>query len=476
MSKKSRRNFLKKSTAVGAGFFIVPRNVLGGVGFTSPSDQLNIASIGSGGKGADIQNSWASKERIIALCDVHPNGKHGVIQTRKKYPKAKFYIDFNELLEKEKDLDAVTISTPDHTHGVIGNRAMNKGLHVYIQKPLTHNIEEARQLTITAKKNKVVTQMGNQGGSSIGVQKIQEWIDSKMIGKISKVYAWTNRPVWPQGFKMPEPSSSKPKDLEWDMWLGPAKYRGYRPEFHPFNWRGWWDYGTGALGDMGCHILDAPYKTLSLGYPKDVECSVATIYEKMWNANYYPEGCPPASIVTLHFDKNSKTNSNIEMIWMDGGIIPPRPEIIPAEDYLGEKGNKNGAFIIGDKGVISCGVYGLNAKLYRKGEKVEHLNTNLIYNKNNNLDDIHHTEWIDACKGGYGSKAYKKLTSPIEYAGPFTETVLMGNLALRSYLIKDGKNFIGRKKLIWDGENTRITNFDLANQFVSRDRRKGWDL
>ena len=476
MKKKSRRNFIKKSSLIGSGIFIVPRNVLGGVGFVAPSDQINIAAIGAGGKGSDIRESWASKERVVALCDVHPLGKHGVIQSRKKYPNAKFYVDFNELLDKEKDLDAVTISTPDHTHGVIGNRAMNKGLHVYIQKPLTHNIEEARQLTITAKKNKVITQMGNQGGSCIGVERVKEWIDKKKIGDINKVYAWTDRPVWPQGFKMPEPSASKPEDLEWDLWLGPAKEMAYRPEFHPFNWRGWWNYGTGALGDMGCHILDLPVKALNLGYPKDVECSVAKIYEKMWSPNYYPEGPPAASLVTLHFKKNNKTNSDLELVWMDGGIIPPRPEVIPAEDYLGEKGNTNGVLIIGKEGVISSGVYGLNPKLYRKGKKTLHLNTDKIYNKNNGLDHIHHKEWIDAIKGGYGSKEYKKLTAPIEYAGPFTETVLMGNIALRSYMIKDGTDFIGRKKLLWDGENTRITNFDLANKFVGRVRRPGWDL
>ena len=477
MNKKSRRNFIKKSSLLGTGVFIVPRHVLGGVGYTSPSDQLLIAAIGSGGKGSDIRDSWASKERVVALCDVHPDGKHGVVKSRKKYPNANFYLNFNELLDKEKDLDAVTISTPDHTHGVIANRAMNRGLHAYIQKPLTHNIKEARQLTQAAARNRVVTQMGNQGGSSIGVNKIKEWVDSALIGDIGKVYAWTNRPVWPQGFKMPKPSSLKPENLEWDLWLGPAQNREYRPEFHPFNWRGWWDYGTGALGDMGCHILDAPYKALGLEYPKDVECSVANIYEKMWNANYYPEGPPAASLVTLHFDKTQKTNSNVELIWMDGGIIPSRPELIPAADYLGEKGNKNGVIIIGKKGVISCGVYGLNAKLYRKGEKTLHLDTDKIYNRRGNgLDHIHHMEWINACKGGYGSDAYKKLTSPIEYAGPFTETVLMGNLALRSYMLKKGNDFIGRKKLLWDGKNTRITNFDPANQFVGRGRREGWNL
>ncbi|MDG1052496.1 MAG: Gfo/Idh/MocA family oxidoreductase, partial [Flavobacteriaceae bacterium] len=289
MKKKSRRNFLKKSSVFGAGVFIVPRNVLGGTGFTAPSDQLNIAAIGAGGKGSDIQDSWVSNERVIALCDVHLDGKHGVVQSIKKYPNARLYEDFREMLDREKDLDAVTISTPDHTHGVIANNAMNRGLHVYVQKPLTHNIEEARQLTLTAKKNKVVTQMGNQGGSSVGVQKIQEWVDNKMIGKINKIYAWTNRPVWPQGFQMPDNDADKPKNLNWDLWLGPASHTNYSSNLHPFNWRGWWDYGTGALGDMGCHILDAPYKTLGLQYPTDVECSVGAVFQKPWSYNYVPK-------------------------------------------------------------------------------------------------------------------------------------------------------------------------------------------
>ena len=491
MKKKSRRNFLKKSSVFGAGVFIVPRNVLGGIGFTAPSDQLNIAAIGAGGKGSDIQDSWVSNERVIALCDVHLDGKHGVIQSIQKYPNARLYEDFREMLDKEKDLDAVTISTPDHTHGVIANNAMNRGLHVYVQKPLTHNIEEARQLTLTAKKNKVVTQMGNQGGSSVGVQKIQEWVDNKMIGKINKIYAWTNRPVWPQGFQMPNNDSDKPKNLNWNLWLGPASYTNYSSNLHPFNWRGWWDYGTGALGDMGCHILDAPYKTLGLHYPTDVECSVGAVFQKPWSYNYVPKGCPSSSIVTLHFDKSKKNDSRIELVWMDGGLKPSHPDLIPAEDYLGEKNSTNGILMIGEKGVIACGVYGLNAKLYRKGKETIHLNTDLIYNKRNNLDTIHHKQCIDACKEGYGSDSFHKLTASFDYAGPFTETVLMGNLAIRSYMdigsqkLKYSDNYVhineydvfkGRKKLLWDGDNMKITNFDTANRFVGRERRPGWEL
>jgi predicted dehydrogenase len=307
MKNKTRRNFLKKSGLLTTGFFIVPRNVLGGNGFISPSDQLNIGAIGVGGKGQDIMGSWAKNERVIALCDVDPdNFVNGVTKSRKYYPKANFYEDFREMLDREKDLDAVTVSTPDHTHAIIASNAMKKGLHVYVQKPLTHNIQEARILTKLAKENKVVTQMGNQGGSCSGVSKIQEWIDKKLIGKVSKINVWTDRPVWPQGFQMKRSSQKKPNNLNWDLWLGPANYTDYTTELHPFNWRGWWDYGTGALGDMGCHLLDVPFKSLELGYPTGVECSVATVFEKAWNHNYVPEGCPSSSIVTLNFNETSK--------------------------------------------------------------------------------------------------------------------------------------------------------------------------
>ena len=485
--KNKRRNFLKKSAAVGAGFFIVPRNVLGGNGFISPSDQLNIAAIGAGGKGNDITDSWASGERVIALCDVHPDGEHGVTDSRKTYPKANFYVDFREMLDKEKDLDAVTISTPDHTHAVIAINAMNRGLHVYVQKPLTHNIEEARVLTQIAAKNKVVTQMGNQGGSSSGVVKIQEWVDKKMIGKINKIYAWTNRPVWPQGFDMKYNNEVKPPNLNWDLWLGPAASSKYTSQLHPFNWRGWWDYGTGALGDMACHILDAPYKTLGLHYPTDVECSVGQVFEQAWSQNFVPKGCPASSIVTINFNKTEKNDSKIQLVWMDGGLRPSHPEAIPADDFLGEVNSTNGVLMVGEKGVISCGVYGLEPKLYRKGKETIVFKTP----DRSNLDHNHHMEWINGIKAGYGSDEYKKITAPFEYAGPFTETVLMGNLAIRSYMSMGNKKpeyfdnkyhtseyskFVGRKKLLWDGENMKITNFDEANEFVGRFRRPGWEL
>ena len=478
MKKNSRRKFIKKTSIVSSGLFIIPRSVLGGNGFTPPSDQLLIASIGSGGKGGDIRNKWAENERVVALCDVHPNGNHGVIKSIKKYPSANFYVDFRELLDKEKHLDAVTISTPDHTHAVIANKAMNRGLHVYVQKPLTHNIEEARILTNTARKMKVVTQMGNQGGSSKGVDKIKEWVDKKLIGNINKVYSWTNRPVWPQGFKMPNPSSDKPKNLNWDLWLGPAPYREYRPEFHPFNWRGWWDYGTGALGDMGCHLMDVPFKALNLKYPTSVECSIGKIHTKMWSADYSPDGCPPSAAIAFNFDATSKNSSNIKFTWMDGGIKPFHPELLPPDVTIEE----GGVMIIGEKGVITCGDYGYNPRLYLKGGE-------LIKGEKIKINEPsfgHHRKWVDACKAGFNSKEHNNLTSSFDFSGPLTETVLMGNIAIRSYMVEgkslrkeygyDVPNYIGRKKLLWDGEAMKITNFDEANQFVSRNYRKGWEL
>ena len=483
-----RRNFMKKSLVFGTGFFIVPRSVLGGKGYTPPSDMLNIGAIGIGGKGRDIMGDWAKNERIISLCDVDPDDsfKNGVSESRKFYPKAKFYVDFRKMLDNEKDLDAVTITTPDHTHGVIASQAMKRGLHVYVQKPLTHNINEARLLTKIARDNKVVTQMGNQGGSCSGVLKIQEWVDKKLIGNISEINAWTDRPVWPQGFQMKMSSQPKPENLEWDLWLGPSDYTNFSTELHPFNWRGWWNYGTGALGDMACHLLDAPFKALGLGYPTDVECSVGTVYEKAWSHNYVPEGCPSSSIVTLNFNKTQKNKSNVKLVWMDGGLRPSHPSVIPADEFLGEKYSRSGVLMIGDKGVISFGTYGMNPKLYRTGEKTLSFKT-----ESEDLDYIHHKNWIDACKQGYGSKAFKNLKSSFDYAGPFTEAVLMGNLAIRSYMligtkspkfskntvhVSEHNNYVGRKKLIWDGQNMSITNFELANQFVKREFRSGWEM
>jgi len=480
-SNTSRRSFIKNG-AIASSIFFVPRHVLGGAGFTAPSDQLNLAAIGAGGKGrSDIMNaSVKGRERVVALCDVDFSGS--AASSVESFPKAKLYADYREMLDKEKDIDAVTISTPDHVHGPAPAYAMERGKHVYVQKPLTHNIREARLLTEMARNNKIVSQMGNQGGSNPLLDMVQKWVDSGALGSISKVQIWTNRPVWPQGGAMPKPDESlKPKALDWDLWLGPAEYKPYTPNIHPFNWRGWWDYGTGALGDVGCHLIDIPFRTLGLKYPTDAECSLASVFSQMWTPDYHPEGCPPSSFITLHFGATDKSKTPIEMTWSDGGIRPSHPEIIPANQDIGGANSANGVLIIGEKGLISTNINDsspLMPKLYLNdgttefGPEVE---------KNDEPEYGHQRKWVDACKAGFNSPEHKALTSSFDYAGPMTETVLMGNLAIRSYMLRkeDSKGkmeFYARKKLLWDGENMKITNLEAANQFVGRTYRKGWEV
>jgi predicted dehydrogenase len=481
----SRRSFIKKS-AIASSVFIVPRHVLGGIGYVSPSDQLNLAAIGAGGKGAsDIRNASVNgRERVVALCDVDFSGS--AADSVKRFPKAKLYNDYREMLEKEKDIDALTISTPDHVHGPAAAFAMERGKHVYVQKPMTHNIREARLLTEMAREKKVVTQMGNQGASNPLLGMVKKWVDSDALGNISKVQIWTNRPVWPQGGAMPQPDESKkPKDLRWDLWLGPAEYRPYTPNLAPFAWRGWWEFGTGALGDVGCHLVDIPFRTLGLKYPTSAECSVGAVYSQNWTPDYHPEGCPASSFITLTFDATAKSKSPIEMTWSDGGIRPSHPEIIPANSDIGGKDSANGVLIIGDKGLISTNINDsspMMPKLYLYDGTTEFGPENEEEENRTESEYGHQRKWVDACKAGFNSPEHKGLTSSFDYAGPMTETVLMGNLAIRSYMLRkeDSKgkmDFYARKKLLWDGENKRITNLEEANQFVGRSSyRKGWEI
>jgi len=477
----SRRKFIKQSL-VASSFFIVPRNVLGGVGFTAPSDQLVLAAIGAGGKGtSDIRNASVNgREKIAALCDVDFSGS--AKKSVENFPAAKLYNDYRVMLDQQKDIDAVTISTPDHVHAPAAVFAMQRGKHVYVQKPMTHNIREARILTEMARQKKVVTQMGNQGASNpLLLNMVQGWVDSGKLGKISKVQIWTNRPVWPQGGQMPAPDDSKkPSDLYWDLWLGPAEYRGFTPNLHPFNWRGWWDFGTGALGDVGCHLIDIPFRTLGLQYPTDAECSVSSIYSQMWTPDYHPEGCPPSSFITLHFAGTEKSKSPVEITWSDGGLRPAHPAIIPADKDMGGANSANGVLILGEKGLISTNINDgspLMPKLYLNDGTTEF---GPETGPNDEPEYGHQRKWVDACKAGFGSKEHKALTSSFDYAGPMTETVLMGNLAIRSYMLRresgKGQEFYGRKKLLWDGQKTKITNFEEANQFVGRTYRKGWEV
>jgi predicted dehydrogenase len=465
---RSRRDFLKNTSLAAAGFFIVPRHVLGR-GFIAPSDKLTIAGIGAGGKGqSDLSEfSKSPNANIAVLCDVDDRQSAA---SRKNFPNAKYYKDFREMLDKEhKNIDACSVSTPDNCHAVAALAAMQLGKHVYVQKPLTHDIYEARVLAEAAKRYKVVTQMGNQGGSGDGVRKMKEMVDAGMVGDVHTVHCWTNRPVWPQGVPTPSGSFDIPKELDWNLWIGPAKMIDYNPAYLPFNWRGWWAFGTGALGDMACHIMDPVFRILPIDFPSSVECSMATIYKEMWNASMNPDSCPPSSIMHLTYPRKDG-KGNIKVSWHDGGLLPERPEELLPEEPMG---NWDGGTIFeGTKGKIMCDCYGANPRL---------IPTHLMKDKTMPAETIkrvpegHYVQWINACIAGYGKG---ETSSPFDYAGPFTESILMGNLAIRSFMMQGGTkgSYPGRKRLLWDAKNMKITNFEEANQFVKREYRDGWKL
>ena len=462
--QSSRRKFIKNVSVAATGFFIIPRHVLGR-GFVAPSDKLNIAGIGAGGKGeSDLAEfSKSPAVNIISLCDVDDRSS---VKSRSRFPKASYYKDYREMLAKEgKNVDAVSVSIPDHGHAVAALAAMQMGKHVYVQKPMTHDIYEARILTQAARKYKVVTQMGNQGASFDGVKKMQDWYNAGLIGDAVNIYCWTNRPVWPQGFGKPTGKEEVPKELDWNLWLGPTSYEEYHKGFVPFNWRGYPSFGTGALGDMGCHIIDPAFKTTGLGYPSEVECSVVDLYEQMWTPAYHPDSFPASSSLKLKFSgKGGKPTTYLH--WVDGGLLPDRPEELDPNEPMGDDGG--GAIIIGTKGKMMCGTYGNNATLLPTALSKDVKVPQVI----KRVPEGHYLQWVNACIAGFGKN---ELSSSFDYAGPLTESILMGNLALRSWNIKGANGgFPGRKKLLWDAENMKITNFDEANQFVKRTYRDGY--
>lgn len=474
-SGNSRRTFIRNAATAAAGFYIIPRHVMGR-GFVAPSDKLIVAGIGVGGKGtSDLDSFYASgKAEIAVLCDVDDRQ---AAPMKKKYPKAKYYKDFREMLAKEgKSIDACSVSTPDHTHAVAAMAAMQLNKHVYVQKPLTHDIYEARMLTEAAHRYKVVTQMGNQGASGDGVRQLQDWYAAGLIGDVHTVYCYTDRPVWPQGIERPKKADPIPSELDFDLWLGTAPKKDYFEGLLPFNWRGWWDYGTGALGDMACHIMAPPFAVLGLGYPVSAEASVATRYVENWHKAYYPDSGPISSHIILTFKRDGKPD--LKLHWMDGGIQPERPAELGANEVMGDGGN--GAIFLGTKGNMMCGTYGINPQLLPTSKTKETTVPQTIARVPKG-DNGHYAAWVEAAIAGYGSDQAKNLSSNFDIAGPLTESVLMGNLAIRSYDIqkKKGNNieYPGRGiKLLWDGPSMRITNFDEANQFVKRSYRDGWSL
>ena len=464
-----RRKFIQSAGIGAAAFYIVPRHVLGGKGYQAPSDKLNVAAIGAGGKGSQNLERYFmdGRDNVVALCDVDDRM---AADSRKKWPKAPYYHDFREMLEKEgKQIDAVIISSPDHMHAVHAMASMKRGKHVYVEKPLTHDIYEARMLTEAARKYKVVTQMGNQGSSGDSTRYIEKWIQSGIIGDVHTVHVWTNRPVWPQGIPTPEGNFDIPAELKWDLWLGTAPKRNYNPIYVPANWRGWVDFGTGSLGDMGCHFIDVPFRALKLGYPVSVQCSVGQVFTGFFEEAFYSDSYPPSSKIHIQFPAR-ESMPPLEMIWYDGGIKPKRPDELLPDEPLGHW--DGGMIFEGSNGKLMAGLFGNDFTLLptarMKEEKLPDPAKQLV-----DMADVgHQQQWAKACKEGFG--AY--TSSGFDESGPLTETVIMGNLAIRSYNHRVGDEFPGRKTLLWDGANMKISNFEKANDFVKRVYRGNWDL
>jgi predicted dehydrogenase len=417
-----------------AGFYIVPRHVLG-KGFIAPSDRLSIAAIGVGGKGEVDVNyiSGSGKADIAYLCDVDDRRAANI---RQKFPSAKYYKDYRELLDKErKHIDAVSISTPDHMHAVIGMACMQLGKHVYIQKPLTHDIYEARTLTQAATRYKVVTQMGNQGASGDGVRQLIDWYRAGIVGDITEVYCFTNRPVWPQGIQWSDKKVPVPAELDWNLWLGTAPYKEYVDNLVPFNWRGWWDYGTGALGDMGCHIIAPAFQVLELGYPTEAECSVGSVYVgEFTKRGYFPDCPPPSSHITLKFKGASRQARSQAALDGRGHTARTSRQSWRPNETFGDGGN--GTYFIGTKGKMMCGTYGQGSSAAADlpyGADGRCRRPSPVCPGADQSPGII-TAWVDAVLAGYGSALRKRdLSSNFKIAGPLTESVLMGNLAIRSY-------------------------------------------
>jgi len=434
---QSRRKFLKTGAATALAFQIVPSRVFGA------NERVAVAGIGAGGKGAsDIAGARGAGADIVALCDIDSKRLAGAV---KKYPGSKGFSDFRKMLdEMGKSIDAVTVSTPDHMHFHAAMHAIGMGKHVYVQKPLTHSIWEARTLTEAAAKHKVVTQMGNQAHAGEPIRRGVELIRAGIIGKVKEVHAWTNRPIWPQGIKARLPKQDVPANMDWDQWIGPAPMRDYNDGYAPFKWRGWWDFGTGALGDMGCHIMDMPFWALDLKHPVAVEASQ--------KGNTIESG-PNSSIVNYTFPAG-KYNEKMPFVWYDGGSMPDE-KVFEGTVVNAKNAKKFDLIVIGEKGKL---LFNRSSNKWKTSPEglAEDTNPDKTIPRVKDEDK----EWIDAIRGvGHAP------LSGFDQSGPFTETVLLGNLAIR----------LG-KRIEWDGPNLKATNAPEAAALVRRAYRKGWEI
>lgn len=445
-SKKevSRRTFIGLSATTAAGFTILPSKVISGLGYTAPGDKLNIAGIGVGGQGySNLRNM--ETENIVALCDV--DQEYAGNNSFRRWPMAKTYKDYRQMFEQQKDIDAVMIATPDHNHALPALMAIREQKHVFLQNPLTHSIYESRALNDAAKRYGVATQMGNQGDSDEGIRRICEWIWAGVIGEVTNVDAWTTRPVWNRDLLTPDKGKRVPRDLDWELFIGPAQWRDYNPDYHPWNWRRWWDFGTATLGEMGTHILNAPFKALMLKFPSAVTASSTPF-------NIYSP--PKSSLVRFEFSRRDNLPKvampEVTINWYDGGVLPPRPDELKNGEPMGDE--TGGCIFYGTRGKIMCGTYGQNPTLLPTSEMENFQEPQKSIRRiSDALQGGHEQDWIRACK----EPAERRLqaSSNFEESGPLTEMVLLGVLALRMQSLK--------RKFLWDGPNMQIANLDSGD-------------
>jgi len=496
-----RREFMRNAALAAAAFTIVPRHVLGGPRHIAPSDRVNIAGVGVGGMGRANMQALSSMN-LVAMCDVdwsYVDARYADIpkqmeaadkrlseatddkqkaqaqaqitgwrQLQAQLPKTKRYTDYREMLAKQKNIDAVVIATPDHTHALIALAAMDLGKHVYVQKPLAWSVEECRRLAAKATASKLQTQMGNQGHSSDDARLVNEYIQSGAIGAVTEVHVWTNRPLayWPQGIPRPAPlpanardlpwnmngvmtraagsfgSYTPPDKLAWDLFLGPSRYIDYHPIYHPFNWRGWTDWGVGAIGDMGAHLIDSAFWSLDLDYPTTVETT---------STPYNHDTYPMASTTYYEFPAKG-VRPAVKMTWYDGGLTPPKPVEMGDEEL-----NKGGGVLyVGTKGKLLHDTYGFNPRLLPKSLHESAGKPKETYAR---IATSHEMNWIDAIRGT------QKTTSPFEYSARLTEIMLLGVVALNA-----------GKKIHYDGNAMKVTNVPDSDALLKRKYRAGWEL
>jgi predicted dehydrogenase len=442
--RASRRDLLKAGALTGVGFWIG-----GDAGADQPArrpaanDRLNVAVIGAGGRGGDNLRAVARTENIVSLCDVDERRAAGAYRD---FPRAARHHDFRRMLERERSIDAVVVSTPDHNHALAGILAMRRGKHCYCEKPLTHDVWEARQMALVAREHRVATQMGNQGTATDGFRTGVEIIRSGALGPVREVHVWTNRPIWPQGMTRRPAAEPVPEGLHWDLWLGTAPERPYNHAYVPFAWRGWWDFGTGAIGDMACHTMNLPYMGLRLGAPTAVSAESRSPVNE--------ESPPEGLTVTYEFPARRVPGGTAElppvmMKWYERG----RP---PAALLQGERSRGSGCLIIGANGTLySTSDYGEDHILLPRDRFRDYQPPAPTLPR---IHGDHHQEWLRACKGGPAA-----MSNFPDYASHLTETALLGNVAIRS-------------RLVWDSEHLRFTNNNDANRFIRREYLTGWAI